>query len=36
MDWGGWLHFGPLALSGTQIFLYAALWGGAFLLVGLR
>ncbi|MFZ0742846.1 MAG: CPBP family intramembrane glutamic endopeptidase, partial [Terracidiphilus sp.] len=31
---GGWLHFGPLALSGTQIFLYAALWGGAFLLVG--
>ena len=34
MDWGGWLHFGPHALSGAQIFQYAALWGGAFLLVG--
>jgi membrane protease YdiL (CAAX protease family) len=31
---GGWLHFGPLALSGAQIFGYAALWGGCFLLVG--
>ncbi len=34
MDLGGWLHFGPEALSGAQIFRYAALWGGAFLLVG--
>ena len=34
MAWGGWLHFGPIALSGGQIFNYAALWGGAFLLVG--
>jgi hypothetical protein len=34
MDLGGWLHFGPHALSGAQIFQYAALWGCAFLLVG--
>jgi hypothetical protein len=34
MDWGGWLHFGPEALSGALIFKYAALWGAAFLLVG--
>lgn len=32
---GGWLRFGPPALSGTQIVSFAALWGGAFLLVGL-
>ena len=31
---GGWLHFGPVALSGGQIFRFAALWGIAFLLVG--
>jgi membrane protease YdiL (CAAX protease family) len=31
---GGWLHFAGLALSGPQIVLYAAVWGGAFLLVG--
>ncbi len=31
---GGWLHFGPVALSGTQIFTYAGLWAIAFLLVG--
>jgi hypothetical protein len=31
---GGWLHFGPLALSGAQIFGYAALWGFGFLMVG--
>lgn len=31
---GGWLHFGPMALTGTQIFGYAAAWGFAFLLVG--
>jgi uncharacterized protein len=34
LAWGGWLHFGPIALSGSQIFKYAALWGAAFLLVG--
>jgi membrane protease YdiL (CAAX protease family) len=33
--WGGWLHFGPVALSGAQIFNYAALWGAVFLLTGL-
>ena len=31
---GGWLHFGPVALSGTRIFAYAALWGTCFILVG--
>jgi membrane protease YdiL (CAAX protease family) len=35
LDWGGWLHFGPVALSGSKIFLYAALWGASFLLTGL-
>ena len=34
LAWGGWLHFGPVALSGSQIVQYAALWGIAFLLVG--
>jgi hypothetical protein len=34
LAWGGWLHFGPVALSGAQIFKYAAVWGIAFLLVG--
>jgi len=34
LAWGGWLHFGPVALSGAHIFKYAALWGIAFLLVG--
>ena len=34
LAWGGWLHFGPVALSGAQIFKYAAIWGCAFLLVG--
>ncbi|MGB9407037.1 MAG: CPBP family intramembrane glutamic endopeptidase [Terracidiphilus sp.] len=34
MAWGGWLHFGPPALSGAHIFGFAALWGIAFLLVG--
>jgi membrane protease YdiL (CAAX protease family) len=32
---GGWLHFGPVALSGTAVAKYAALWGITFLLVGL-
>jgi hypothetical protein len=34
LAWGGWLHFGPIALSGVHILKYAALWGAAFLLVG--
>ena len=34
LAWGGWLHFGPIALSGSQIFSFAALWGATFLLVG--
>jgi hypothetical protein len=34
LAWGGWLHFGPIALSGHQIFTYAGLWGCVFLLVG--
>jgi hypothetical protein len=34
LAWGGWLHFGPIALSGAAIAKYAALWGCAFLLVG--
>lgn len=31
---GGWLRFGPIALHGTSIVRYAALWGLVFLLVG--
>ena len=31
---GGWLHFGPVALSGTAILRHGASWGLAFLLVG--
>jgi hypothetical protein len=31
---GGWMHFGHIALSGSQIFYYAAAWGLTFLLVG--
>lgn len=34
MTWGGWLHFGPVALSGLQILIFAALWAVAFLLTG--
>lgn len=34
LAWGHWLTFGPVALSGAQIFKFAALWGIAFLLVG--
>jgi membrane protease YdiL (CAAX protease family) len=32
---GGWLHFGAIALTGAQIFQYAALWALGFLFVGL-
>jgi membrane protease YdiL (CAAX protease family) len=32
---GGWLHFGPIALSGVAIFQAGVLWGCCFLLVGL-
>ncbi len=34
MAWGGWLHFGPVGLHGSQILEYAAVWGAVFLLVG--
>ncbi len=34
LKWGGWLHFGPVALSGTEIFRFGAIWAAAFLLVG--
>jgi membrane protease YdiL (CAAX protease family) len=34
LAWGHWLTFGPVALSGAQIFKFATLWGIAFLLVG--
>jgi hypothetical protein len=34
LAWGHWLTFGPVSLSGAQIFKFAALWGIAFLLVG--
>jgi membrane protease YdiL (CAAX protease family) len=33
MAWGGWLHIGPVALSGAEILKYGALWAIAFLLV---
>jgi hypothetical protein len=34
LAWGGWLHFGPIALSGAAIFKFAGLWAVVFLLVG--
>ena len=34
MAWGGWLHFGSIALSGATIFKFGVLWAAAFLLVG--
>lgn len=34
LAWGGWLHFGSIALSGTGIFKFGAMWAIAFLLVG--
>jgi membrane protease YdiL (CAAX protease family) len=32
--WGGWLHFGPIALSGSAVFRFGGLWAAAFLLAG--
>jgi uncharacterized protein len=34
LDWGGWLHFGPVALTGTDVAKFAVLWGLTFLAVG--
>jgi len=34
LAWGHWITFGPVALSGAQVFKFAALWGLAFLLIG--
>ncbi|MGA3011729.1 MAG: CPBP family intramembrane glutamic endopeptidase [Terracidiphilus sp.] len=34
LAWGGWLHFGPAALSGAAIFRFGALWACVFVLVG--
>lgn len=31
---GAWLHFGPKAITGSSILMYAAVWGAVFLLVG--
>jgi membrane protease YdiL (CAAX protease family) len=31
---GGWLHFGPVALTGTGVLKFGALWGCTFLVVG--
>jgi membrane protease YdiL (CAAX protease family) len=34
MALGGWMHFGPVALSGGRIVLYGAIWAVGFFLVG--
>ena len=34
LAWGGWLHFGPVALTGAPILGYGAVWALAFLLTG--
>jgi membrane protease YdiL (CAAX protease family) len=34
LAWGHWLRFGPVALSGSEILKYGAIWGAVFLLVG--
>jgi len=34
LAWGHWMTFGPVALSGAQIFKFAAIWAIAFLCVG--
>ncbi len=31
---GGWLHFGPTALSGVAVFRFGLLWGCVFLMTG--
>ncbi len=33
LAWGGWMHFGPVALTGTAVFSLGALWAVAFLMV---
>lgn len=32
---GGWLHFGPVSLSGARLLGYALIWAAVFLLTGL-
>ncbi len=34
LAWGHWLHFGPVALSGSEILKYGGIWGAVFVLVG--
>jgi hypothetical protein len=34
LDWGGWLHFGPVALTGVAVLEFGGMWGVAFLLTG--
>jgi hypothetical protein len=34
LTFGGWLHFGPVALTGAGVVKFGAQWGCAFLLVG--
>jgi len=34
LAWGGWLHFGPATIHGSQIMKFALIWGAMFLLVG--
>jgi hypothetical protein len=34
LAWGGWMRFGPAALTGAAVFKLGALWAVAFLLVG--
>jgi len=34
LAWGGWLHFGAVALTGAQVVAFGALWSCTFLLVG--
>lgn len=34
LAWGHWLRFGPVALSGSEILKYGAIWAAVFLLVG--
>jgi hypothetical protein len=35
MAWGGWLHFGPVSLSGAAIARYGALWAVGFVFVAI-